>query len=265
MVDALLVEQGAEALTGLGSGAVQCGRLAAERGDRSRSVDAAAPGFDPLRFAPELDLGDEFGDGRADVERRIEGQGDDRDPAKLSGDLTKRQPRTLKALTQMATTSPTTPFQALIEAHARSVAAFLRGMLPPEDVDDALQETMLAALRAYPGFDGRNPRAWLLTIARRKAIDEHRARSRRPETLADPDSVAAGDPEDGDRDPELWARVGALPPKQRAAVVLRFALDLRYREVGAALDCSEAAARRSVHEAVRTLRTGNPTDQEATR
>ncbi len=164
----------------------------------------------------------------------------------------------------MAATATSTPFQELIEAHARSVAAFLRGMLPPEDVDDALQETMLAALRAYPGFDGRNPRAWLLTIARRKAIDEHRARARRPEGLAEPDAVAAS-PADGDgRDPELWARVASLPPKQRAAVVLRFALDLRYREVGAALDCSEAAARRSVHEAVRSLRAAYPTE-EATR
>ena len=169
----------------------------------------------------------------------------------------------MKALTQMATTVTSTPFQALIEAHARAVAAFLRGMLPPEDVDDALQETMLAALRAYPGFDGRNPRAWLLTIARRKAIDEHRARARRPGELAKPDSLAAS-AADGDGDPELWSRVAGLPPKQRAAIVLRFALDLRYREVGVALDCSEAAARRSVHEAVRTLRAAYPTE-EATR
>jgi RNA polymerase sigma factor (sigma-70 family) len=152
------------------------------------------------------------------------------------------------------------PFQALIDAHARAVHAFLRGMLPPDDVDDALQETMLAALRAYPRFDGANPRAWLLTIARRKAIDEHRARSRRPEALAEPDAVPAAVGPGGDRhDPELWGRVAALPPKQRAAIVLRFALDLRYREVGAAIGCSEAAARRSVHEAVRSLRASGST------
>ncbi|MFN8113938.1 MAG: sigma-70 family RNA polymerase sigma factor [Solirubrobacterales bacterium] len=165
----------------------------------------------------------------------------------------------------MAATATSTPFQALIEAHARSVASFLRGMLPPEDVDDALQETMLAALRAYPGFDGRNPRAWLLAIARRKAIDEHRARARRPGELAEPDAIATAAADADGRDPELWGRVAALPPKQRAAVVLRFALDLRYREVGVALDCSEEAARRSVHEAVRTLRSAYSSDEEATR
>ena len=66
----------------------------------------------------------------------------------------------------------------------------------------------------------------------------------------------------GGYDAELWGRVGALPPKQRAAVVLRFALDLRYREVGEALDCSEAAARRNVHEAVRTLRAATEAEKE---
>lgn len=157
----------------------------------------------------------------------------------------------------MAKRPKSIPFQALIDAHAAAVHAFLRGMLPADEVDDALQETMLAALRGYPRFDGSNPRAWLLTIARRKAIDEHRARARRPGPLADPEQVAAAADADGG-DPELWGRVAALPPKQRAAVVLRFALDLRYREVGAAMGCSEAAARRSVHEAVRTLRTVAP-------
>jgi RNA polymerase sigma factor (sigma-70 family) len=153
----------------------------------------------------------------------------------------------------MAIAKTPAPFQALIDAHAGSVAAFLRGMVPVDDVDDVLQETLVAALRAYPRFDGANPRAWLLTIARRKAIDEHRAQARRPAELAEPDAIpaAAGDE---DRDGELWGRVAGLPPKQRAAIVLRFALDLRYREVGAALGCSEAAARRSVHEGVRSLR-----------
>lgn len=153
----------------------------------------------------------------------------------------------------MAEASTPAPFQALIDAHAGAVAAFLRGIVPADDVDDVLQETLVAALGAYPRFDGANPRAWLLTIARRKAVDEHRSRARRPDRLAEPDAVAAAGGRD-QRGGELWSRVAALPPKQRAAIVLRFALDLRYREVGAALGCSEEAARRSVHEGVRTLR-----------
>jgi DNA-directed RNA polymerase specialized sigma24 family protein len=34
----------------------------------------------------------------------------------------------------------------------------------------------------------------------------------------------------------------------RAAVTLRFAVDLSHAEIAAVLDCSEAAARRSLHE-----------------
>jgi RNA polymerase sigma factor (sigma-70 family) len=157
------------------------------------------------------------------------------------------------------------PFQKLIDAHASVVAGFLRGMLAPHDVDDAIQETFIAAMRAYPSFDGANPRAWLLTIARRKAIDEYRASSRRPGSLASPDEIAAsssrseGSAEDGEA---LWAAVAGLPPKQRAAIVLRFALDLRYREVGEAIGCTEAAARRSVHEGISRLRDGYATATE---
>ena len=149
------------------------------------------------------------------------------------------------------------PFQRLIDANANTVAGFLRGMLPPHDVEDAIQETFVAAMRAYPSFDGANPRAWLLTIARRKAIDEYRASSRRPGPLAEPDEIAASSSslEESAFDGEaLWAAVAELPPKQRAAIVLRFALDFRYREVGEAIGCTEAAARRSVHEGVSRLR-----------
>ena len=159
----------------------------------------------------------------------------------------------------MTESRPLPPFQELIDAHASTVAAFLRGMLPAHAADDAIQETFVAALRAYPGFDGTNPRAWLLTIARRKAIDEYRASARRPGSLAEPDAIASADPQEDEGELDgtaLWAAVAELPPKQRAAIVLRFALDLRYREVGEAIGCSEAAARRSVHEGVRSLRDG---------
>ena len=163
----------------------------------------------------------------------------------------------------MSTAAVKQPFQHLIDAHARAVAGFLRGMLPANDVDDALQETFVAALRAYPSFDGANARGWLLTIARRKAIDERRASSRRPVSLEEPEGLRDADPAESRVDGEtLWHAVGALPPKQRAAIVLRYALDLRYREVGEALDCSEAAARRSVHEGIRSLRGSIKSDAE---
>jgi DNA-directed RNA polymerase specialized sigma24 family protein len=57
-----------------------------------------------------------------------------------------------------------------------------------------------------------------------------------------------------DGQPELWAAVAGLPPKQRAAVFLRYALDLSHRDVAHVVGCSEDAARRSVHEGLRKLR-----------
>jgi RNA polymerase sigma factor (sigma-70 family) len=146
------------------------------------------------------------------------------------------------------------PFQSFLEEHRGPVLGFLRAMVGPSDADDCFQETFLAALRAYPRADGRNLRAWVLTIARRKAIDHHRARSRRPEPIADPEPSAPDSSIDGLGGGEIWERVAELSGGQRAALALRFAADLPYREVGAALGTTEAAARRRVHDGLETLR-----------
>ena len=45
-----------------------------------------------------------------------------------------------------------------------------------------------------------------------------------------------------------------LPPKERAAVVLRYGYDLGYDEIGAALDSTESAARQAASAGVRRLR-----------
>ena len=118
--------------------------------------------------------------------------------------------------------------------------------------EDCFQETFLAALRAYPQLgDAGNLRGWLITIAHRKAIDHHRARGRRPVPVAEAGkwrSSTAG-PRSG-----IWAAVGSLPPKQRAAVTLRYASDLPHAEIATALGCSPEAARRSLHEGIKRLR-----------
>jgi RNA polymerase sigma-70 factor (sigma-E family) len=61
-------------------------------------------------------------------------------------------------------------------------------------------------------------------------------------------------PEVGGRE-ELWHAVLALPPRQRAAVVLRFYEDLSERETAEVLRCSPAAAKALVARAMETLRT----------
>lgn len=146
------------------------------------------------------------------------------------------------------------PFQTLLDEHAADVMAVLRGAVGRADAEDCFQETFLAALRAYPKLgDDSNLRGWLLTIAHRKAIDHHRANGRRPLPMAEIAEEAAVTTEPLP-DREIWTAVGALPPKQRAAVALRYACDLPHAEIAAALGCSPDAARRSLHEGMKRLR-----------
>lgn len=144
------------------------------------------------------------------------------------------------------------PFQTLLDEYATDVMGVLRGAVGRSDAEDCFQETFLAALRAYPKLkDDGNLRGWLLTIAHRKAIDHHRANGRQPIPVAEVAEVGVSDPEPGDG---IWAVVGALPPKQRAAVALRYGSDLPHAEIAAALGCSPEAARRSLHEGLKRLR-----------
>lgn len=132
---------------------------------------------------------------------------------------------------------------------------FLVAMVGQLDAEDCYQETWLAALKAYPRLrDASNLRAWILTVAQRKAIDHVRARNRRATPLAElPETPVAATLPDGVS--ELWAHVRALPPKQRTAIALRTVADLAYADIARVMDTSEEAARRSVYEALQRLRT----------
>jgi RNA polymerase sigma factor (sigma-70 family) len=146
------------------------------------------------------------------------------------------------------------PFQLVFDEHAHAVLTFLAGAVGASEAEDCFQETMLSALRAYPRLqDASNLRGWLFTIARRKAIDAHRARARRPAPVADPDPGATVD-EHPRIDDGLWDRVRGLPIKQRKAVVLRFAGDRSYPEIAGAMSVSQDSARQSVHEGLKKLR-----------
>ena len=143
------------------------------------------------------------------------------------------------------------PFQSLLDVHGSDVYRFCVAMVGAVEADDCFQETWIAALRAYPRLRrADNLRAWLFRIAQNKAIDAHRARSRRPvpvESVPEPAAPppAAGGAEDSQQ--ELWARVRELPPKQRTAVFCREVLGMPYAELALLLECSEDAARRNVH------------------
>ena len=147
------------------------------------------------------------------------------------------------------------PFQRLVDDHAAELHRFLVASVGQADAEDCLQETLLSALRAYPRLrHADNLRAWLYTIAHRKATDAVRSRVRH--RVSDLDHVVASlasDPQPT-TDDGLWGSVRALPAKQRAAVIHRFVFDLAYREVGERMGISEEAARQNVSAGLRRLR-----------
>jgi RNA polymerase sigma factor (sigma-70 family) len=148
------------------------------------------------------------------------------------------------------------PFQRFLDANREVVWRFLVCSVGPDEAEDCFQETFISALRAYPRLrPDSNSRAWVLTIAHRKALDSHRARSRRAIPVAE---VATLDTRpatsERDRDQTVWEAVDDLPARQRSAVLLRFQADLAHSEIAAVIGCSEEAARRSLHEGLVKLR-----------
>ena len=131
------------------------------------------------------------------------------------------------------------------------------------DADDLYQETALKAYRAWNRLPSdANHRAWLYRIASNTFLSDKRKTSRLRSLDAEEtvESLPAASRDDdgrldaGDLLREVEGFIEALPPKQRIALVQRKYLEISYPEIAVTLGCSEEAARRSVHEALRKLR-----------
>jgi RNA polymerase sigma-70 factor (ECF subfamily) len=147
-------------------------------------------------------------------------------------------------------------FDDLVDTHQPAIYRFLYRLClgHRQDAEDLCQETLLRAYRAYARLDGEaNHRAWLYRIAYNAFLNARRRA--RPTEL--PDELAA--PADEGRDGrELVSAIAAfvqtLPPKQRAAMILRHVEGRGYDEVARVLGCSEDSARANVFQAVKKVR-----------
>jgi RNA polymerase sigma factor (sigma-70 family) len=141
------------------------------------------------------------------------------------------------------------PFETFYETHRDEIYRFLDRRLGRDRAEDAFQETFPRALRAYPRLEhGDHLRAWVFTIASRIIVDDvrrNRPGAELPELVTEDGRPAYED---------LAPLTEDLPPKQRAAVVLRYGYDLDYDEIGAALGQTEQAARQAASAGVRRLR-----------
>jgi RNA polymerase sigma factor (sigma-70 family) len=153
---------------------------------------------------------------------------------------------------ELSAVAPIPPFERFYAQHRDEVFAFLRRRVGPGAADDAFQETFLRALRGYGSLrHGEELRAWVFTIATRVAADEHRRRGRADVAADVPDIETVDEAPSYD---ELRELTEGLPPKERAAVVLRYGYDLPYAQIADALGSSEEAARAAASSGVRRLR-----------
>jgi RNA polymerase sigma-70 factor (TIGR02960 family) len=169
-----------------------------------------------------------------------------------------------------------TTFASLVEPHRRELHVHCYRMMGSfEEAEDLVQETLLRAWRARESFEG-GPlvRAWLYRIATNVCLDALRRRSRRPTTVSSfgeipwlqpyPDRLLDELPSvDDDPDAVVVAKetielaflavIQALPPLQRAVLILRDVLGWSARETAEILETSVAAANSALQRARATV------------
>ncbi|MGI8684434.1 MAG: sigma-70 family RNA polymerase sigma factor [Acidimicrobiales bacterium] len=140
-----------------------------------------------------------------------------------------------------------------------------RTLVPrPVDAEDLVQDTLVRAFRAIDSFDGRHPRAWLLTIMRNAQVN--RTRRRRPKLLDDPDELerisdtdgAAASPEaivvGAEFDAVVGEALGALPDRFRQVVELVDIDGLSYAEVAEVVGVPVGTVMSRLHRARARIR-----------
>ncbi|MEQ1899636.1 MAG: RNA polymerase sigma factor [Devosia sp.] len=127
------------------------------------------------------------------------------------------------------------------------------------DAEDIAQEVCIKLATAIQQFDGRSAfTSWLYRVTLNMVRDMQRSTSRKSKTI---DAFTLVHPED---DPggqeeattahEIWERVGALPDKQREAIMLVYAEEMNHAEAAEIMGCKEATVSWHIHEAKKTLR-----------
>lgn len=152
-------------------------------------------------------------------------------------------------------------FDQLAERYRPELLGYLTRLLgDTHDAEDACQDALLRAYRAFDRLKpDSNPRAWLYTIATNTALNVFRQRNRTAARSVDVDldtlpSVSSVSLDRREQMRSVMRAVEALPPKQRAALMLRRFHGLSYAEIAASIGCTEPSARANVYQAIRRLR-----------
>jgi RNA polymerase sigma factor (sigma-70 family) len=163
-----------------------------------------------------------------------------------------------RGLAERATSGDRRAFETIFRRHHRDLYRYCRAILgDAQEAEDALQATMLKALRALPG-ERRDIalKPWLFRVAHNEAIGILRARRAPVELEPDQVDIRGGvieRAETRERLRLLVADLGELPERQRGALVMRELSGLSFADIGASFDITEAAAKQLVYEARTSL------------
>jgi RNA polymerase sigma-70 factor (ECF subfamily) len=151
-----------------------------------------------------------------------------------------------------------TALRQLFDRNAPWLAARLRKALPPQDVEDVLQETFLAVWKNAKTYQPRGtPAAWLWVIARNQAALLLRQRGQQAATL--PDDVRTEDPAEAaliraDLETAAAAALGPPGAPERDVWRLLYLEDRPVAEVAELMGVPEGTVKSRAHRARRLLR-----------
>ncbi|MDC3413161.1 RNA polymerase sigma factor [Terrihalobacillus insolitus] len=146
--------------------------------------------------------------------------------------------------------------------HGNDIYNFLVYFTDKQEVDDLMQETFIKAMTSRHTFQQQShEKTWLISIARRVAIDNYRKKKivNLPLTLyqalfvddkSNPETTLL----ENERDRDLYNQVNTLPKNQRDIVILRGIMELSTRECSEVLSWSEAKVNTTYHRAKLVLR-----------
>lgn len=160
--------------------------------------------------------------------------------------------------------------RAAYEALLRDCVPLVRAVagrtgVPPDRIDDVVQEVLLTIHRARQVYDpARSFDAWLRVIAERRALDHlrqlRRRRSREQyapealETFADEGADPARGLDSADASGRVGEALAMLPSRQREAVEEIVLKDKSLAEAAAATRLTKVALKVNLHRALKTLR-----------
>ncbi len=163
-----------------------------------------------------------------------------------------------RALAKAITGGDRRAFETAFRRHHRELYRYCRAILGnAHEAEDALQQTMVKALRALPGETREIAlKPWLFRVAHNEAVGLLRAR--RSTVELDPEQADVrggieGQAETRERLRRLVGDLGQLPERQRGALIMRELNGIGFAEIGAAFGISEAAAKQTVYEARTSL------------